>query len=380
MSHRTSPGILRALVAFATLMAATARAETPPEFAYVTNFGDDTVSAFRVDAVSGALVEVAGSPFASGDGANDVVIDPSNRFLYVIRGDATTLTGFAIGDDGALTPLPGSPFPTAPPGGATDLWSGAVDPSGRFLYATDALGEKARGYRIDPSTGDLSLMPGSGFPLANNADGMCVHPSGRFAYAGGLGGTDGVSAYTIDDATGALTRVMGTPVSVGGLWQTSSAVDPSGRYLYVTNGQTNNVSTFWVHPITGYPNFIVNVSSGAFPTGIAITPSARFVYVANAGSNNLSAYSLDGATGGLTPVAGSPFAAGSGSTEVVVHPANRFAYAANNGSASVSAYAIGADGALSPIMGSPFAAGPGLPRSQRPATMRSSPTASSRAT
>ena len=39
---------------------------------------------------------------------------------------------------------------------------------------------------------------------------------------------------------------------------------------------------------------------------------AGFAYVANSFSNNVSAYSIDGTTGALTEVAGSPFLAGSG--------------------------------------------------------------------
>ena len=41
---------------------------------------------------------------------------------------------------------------------------------------------------------------------------------------------------------------------------------------------------------------------------------AQFAYVANGTSNNVSAYSI-GANGALTPVPGSPFAAGSGPTQ-----------------------------------------------------------------
>ena len=36
------------------------------EFAYVTNFSDDTVSAYKINATSGALTPVVGSPFAAG--------------------------------------------------------------------------------------------------------------------------------------------------------------------------------------------------------------------------------------------------------------------------------------------------------------------------
>jgi DNA-binding beta-propeller fold protein YncE len=36
------------------------------------------------------------------------------------------------------------------------------------------------------------------------------------------------------------------------------------------------------------------------PTSIAIHPSGKFAYVTNSASNNVSIYSIDGATGTLT--------------------------------------------------------------------------------
>jgi 6-phosphogluconolactonase len=50
-----------------------------------------------------------------------------------------------------------------------------------------------------------------------------------------------------------------------------------------------------------------------------VDPLGRFAYVANSFGNNVSAYSI-GANGALTPVAGSPFAAGSGPDPVAVDP------------------------------------------------------------
>lgn len=91
---------------------------------------------------------------------------------------------------------------------------------------------------------------------------------------------------------------------------------------------------------------------------MAADPAAKFLYVANQGSNNLSAFSFDGSTGVLTPVAGSPFAAGTGPDSVRVDVTGEFIYVANGGSGNVSAYAInGATGALLAISGAPFTAG-----------------------
>jgi 6-phosphogluconolactonase len=73
--------------------------------------------------------------------------------------------------------------------------------------------------------------------------------------------------------------------------------------------------------------------------------TAGFAYVVNCGAfgcfgsspGNVSAYSIDGTTGALTPVVGSPFPAGTGASSVTVDPTGQFAYVANAGSANVSA-------------------------------------------
>jgi 6-phosphogluconolactonase len=80
---------------------------------------------------------------------------------------------------------------------------------------------------------------------------------------------------------------------------------------------------------------------------VAIDPTGKFVYVANAGSGNVSAYSI-GANGALTPISGSPFAAGGESVaepfSLAVDPTGKFAYVANGVGANVVAYSIGVNG------------------------------------
>jgi hypothetical protein len=44
---------------------------------------------------------------------------------------------------------------------------------------------------------------------------------------------------------------------------------------------------------------------------VTVSTNDRFAYVANQFSNDVSAYAIDATTGALTPVPGSPFAAGS---------------------------------------------------------------------
>ena len=88
------------------------------------------------------------------------------------------------------------------------------------------------------------------------------------------------------------------------------------------------------------------------------------VYVANSQSNNVSGYSVDGNTGALKPLAGSPYPAGEGPASIVIAPAPgpnlagaRLVLVANKLSNNVSVFSVAGDGSLSPVPGSPFAVG-----------------------
>ncbi len=193
----------------------------------------------------------------------------------------------------------------------------------------------------------------------------------KFAYvANDVSGN--VSAYTINSSTGALSPVLGSPFGAG-TGPVSVAVDPSGKFAYVANESSANVSAYTINsttgalsPVTGSP-----FAAGSFPFSVAVDPTGKFAYVANACgvtctvSGNVSAYTIDSTTGALSPVPGSPFAAGSFPISVAVDPSGKFAYVTNqcgnvfcSVSGSVSAYTIDSTtGALSPVPGSPFAAG-----------------------
>src|SRR6266481_3079729 len=259
-------------------------------FVYVTNAGGPgpgTVSAYSINHPSGILIPVQGSPFPAGTTPWSIALDPTGRFAYVAsgyRGSPGIVSAFTIdANSGALTPVAGSPFPvpTDPKSsfGQSLPNSVTVDPSGRILYVTDSWQSDIWAYAIAESTGALTLFPGSPFPAQYGPFSITVIPRGKFAYSSNMGN---VSAFTIARTTGALTPVPGSPF-------------PAGFY---------------------------SVSVGLSPTG-------QFVYAASQGSalNNwagsVSAYAIDQSDGKLTPVPGSPFAAGSLSTSVAVTPRPR---------------------------------------------------------
>ena len=74
-------------------------------FVYVTNFGDGTISSYRVE--SGGRLElheaVAAATRLGRPGVRDEAISRDGRFLYALDADAHAVFGWAVGEDGSLT-------------------------------------------------------------------------------------------------------------------------------------------------------------------------------------------------------------------------------------------------------------------------------------
>jgi 6-phosphogluconolactonase len=75
--------------------------------AYVTNFGDGTISSFAIGEDGGLVLRdaIAGSTRLGEKGIRDEAISADGRHLYAIDADAQQLFGWAIGHDGALAPI-----------------------------------------------------------------------------------------------------------------------------------------------------------------------------------------------------------------------------------------------------------------------------------
>src|SRR3990172_11566291 len=155
-------------------------------------------------------------------------------------------------------------------------------------------------------------------PVACNDGGGNQPPPGSsspsFAYV--VNNIDGtIFAYTINASTGALTPVLGSPWGAGFL-PTSVAVDKSGTFAFVAN--LNGLIQYEIFD-DGALQPIFQGITGNGPLSVAVDPSGNFVYVANSGSDNVSAFTID-ASGVLSPMAGSPFPAGTAPISVAVDP------------------------------------------------------------
>jgi 6-phosphogluconolactonase len=341
-------------------------------FAFVTNSGAGTVSAFAVNA-SGSLSPVSGSPFAAGAGAEFMALDKVHNFLFVANQGANNLSAFSVNTStGMLTAAPGSPFAT----GVAPLGV-AVDPMGRFVFVGNQNSNSVSVFNINGTNGALTQVPGSPFTGVTNPFSLTVDPASALLFVSNFNGTAGsgntVSTFLIDSATGALTlagapqatsspagitapigivtdgtfvfvgnhmaesvvpltvnRVSGTltpgsplPVPAASCGVSCHhnplrlAVDPKDKFIYWTNVQAGTLSTFNIN--NGALMAVSETPTGQHPFGLALDPSGALLYVVNKADNSISGFSVNSSTGMVSPVSGSPFPEGSQApTDIVI--------------------------------------------------------------
>ena len=220
-------------------------------------------------------------------------------------------------DTGNLTEVPGSPFALSAEGLRV-----AVHPSGHFVYATSATtfpNSYIDAFKVQ-SDGSLTLVSGSPYALNTGTSGaLAIDPSGKHLYidANTSGGAAAVAGYAIDETSGALTPISGSPFPdpafPGCTWCNSGPndleVDPTGNYLFGAESVEDAVSAFRIDPATGtltplsgspYAEGGYNVIGNSAPKDpwrLSIDPNDKFIYVANSEGNSFSIFALNTTSG-----------------------------------------------------------------------------------
>ena len=279
---------------------------------YVANQAAGSIGAFSVG--TGTLTTVNNSPVAVGYKPLSMVVTPNNALLYV--GAATGVFVYFINSDGSLT-TPGT----------------GSQPAGVFAPA------------------------------------MAVSPDGQWLIV--LDGTtQQLDIFQINSSTGALTSVT-SPVAystTSGVWQPSDIrISPDGTLIFAALGTAGD-AVFTFNTTTGVATSSQGLTTGNTATGdfgLAVSPKTTYLFIARSGTNGgVAVYSI-GSGGVLTPVTGTPFAAGSGTFSVILDSTGTYVYAANRTDGTISGYTIVPGGttaglSLTQLKGSPYSSGSGV--------------------
>jgi 6-phosphogluconolactonase len=280
---------------------------------FVSNQNDGTVSAFTVNTSTGMLTAVSGSPFATGARPTAIAVDPMGRFVFVANQAADSISAFIIDANGALSPAPGSPFTASNPFGL------AVNPAGTVLFASNFPDSQTSDLNTVSSfqigaNGELAPVAGSPFATASSVGfassiGLAADPSGKFLFVGDHM-AQAIVPFNIS-STGALTPVSALPAAAPGCTVSCHnnplrlTVHPNNQFVYATNVQAGTLSAFKL--TNGVLSSIAEVPTGQHPFGVAIDPTGGFLLVANKVDNTVSAFSINLSTGVASPISGSPF-------------------------------------------------------------------------
>jgi 6-phosphogluconolactonase (cycloisomerase 2 family) len=306
---------LTALVCFAALPPAQAVTKVG-RYAYALENGK--IAAYVFDPTTGQLRIIQSVAVSS---YSVLTVHPSNKFVYVTTG-SNSIAGYRIGTTGLLTPLSGSPFPTA------FAWQGIYfTPTGKFGYTQSYLSSNSEIFSVNTTTGALTSLGTVG--VGSGTADLAITAKGNFIYAANFG-SSAISGFAINPTTGALTAVPGSPFSAGPNCSTDW-VHPSGKFLYGENFD-GSISAYSINPTTGT---LTQIAGSPFPgppfggnSAMRGTPNGHFLYV-GPDTGGVSAFSINQTTGALTAVTGSPFTAGSNTLVAIADPTSKFLYVEN---------------------------------------------------
>jgi len=255
---------------------------------FAVNAGSDDISSFKVDA--GGLTLVGTVP--SG-GTTPTSLTVYKKLLYVLNaGGSGNITGFTIGNDGALSQIADSTRPLnssaaaagqvgfSPDGGllvVTERATQTIDTyvvgadgrasgplaqhsSGRTpfgfafgkrgqLFVSEAAGvpggSSASSYTTS-ADGSLGLVSGSVSTHQGAACWLVVTNDGRYAYTANAGGAGSISGFSIDQ-NGSIALLNADGITAApGLNPTDMALSHNSQFRYVRMGRAGTIAGFAV--------------------------------------------------------------------------------------------------------------------------------------
>jgi 6-phosphogluconolactonase (cycloisomerase 2 family) len=342
------------------------------EFTFVADRAANTIATLNVDASSGALTQAV-APASSGQGPVSMAMSRDKRYLYTGNSGSNDISGFALdAGTGALTTIAGSPF--AAGSGPAAMARSSVVTVGYgppvltdYLYVADKGSNDLRGFRIDQNTGALVALDPASYATGVGPAALVIAPTIAYGHSGIVYVANQIdatiSAFLTDDYTGALTPVEGSPfpatVGVNGL-----AWGAAGKYLYALggNGPDTTIRGFRIKPAIGRADdgalSHLTAPDIALPSCNAIVADQQGVYLYAAAGSKVYEYAIGPQTGALSPLPGSPVAVGANAGTLTIDPTNRFLYVGSGSAKTMTGYALDATtGALTPLAGSPYAIG-----------------------
>lgn len=180
---------------------------------------------------------------------HSVNVDPKDEFAFVCDRGGDLIYTYRL-DKSAHKLIPCCEFHTKAGTGPRHL---AFHPTKDLFYVVSELTPNIAAYSFNRATGEITEInmiscehpnyhvKDASFGAGTHPADVHVHPNGKFVYAS-LRGMNAIGIYNIDAETGAVS--FNNTLSSQGTTPRTFNFDPSGKYIMVTNQDTNTAYTF----------------------------------------------------------------------------------------------------------------------------------------
>ena len=270
-----------------------------------------TVSAFKIDAATGALTFLNRQPTHGTDPCH-VVLDPRGTHVFVANFMSGSVCVLPVRADGSLAPA--SDFIQHVGSGSNPArqqgphaHSVTLDKTGRVAFVPDLGLDKLLTYRFEARRGMLEpnrvpwikMKPGAG-PRH-----VALAPGGAFAYlVNELDST--IAALRYDRRTAAFAELQTVPTLPAGFAGESTCADiqvaPAGGFVYASNRGHDSIVIHRIDRRTGRLTYVAHVPTGGrTPRSYGIDPTGKFLLAANQDSDSIVSFRIDAKSGRLAP-------------------------------------------------------------------------------
>ncbi len=257
---------------------------------YAVNAGSHDISVFAIAGTRPVLVQKLSS-----GGEKPISIALHDDLLYVLNaGGAGNISGFYIGDDRRVHPIPNSTRPLS--GSATDPAQISFNVFGDVLVVTEKMANSivlydvVDGYAQQPQVRASNGMTPFGFAFDRH-DNLIVSEA-----FGGAAGASATSSYELDGAAFPL-EVVSPSINAGQTAACWVAVTKNGRYAYVTNTGSSSVTGFSIArngalTLLNADGVTGRTGNGSMPIDVAATPGGKFLFVLTANVGAISGFRI----------------------------------------------------------------------------------------
>ncbi|TYS17705.1 lactonase family protein [Rossellomorea vietnamensis] len=263
------------------------------------------ITAFAIQPETGELAKL-NNQASQGSAPCHVSVDSTNSQVVTANYHTTKIESYLTNEDGSLKPVvsviehEGS-GPHARQEKPHMHFAGFT-PDNQYIIAVDLGSDRIITYATD--NGNLKevhvhkVTPGSG-PRH-----ITFHPNGKFAYVMTELSSEVITLH-YDEKDGSFTEQQYISTLPEDFAETNDAsaihISTDGKYLYSGNRGHNSIAVFQVDQESGFLTFIEWTSTeGNWPRDFVLDPSEKFLLVTNQKSNTCTLFSRDEATGRLS--------------------------------------------------------------------------------